>query len=191
MPTTFILKFSPHKTFHLTSFIFSTFYVSSLFIMYSHHHTHLHATLSIIFCIILPPILYSLSFKSISCHLLRFLPTQNHTSLHITSPHTFLTYCTSFIFTLHHLIHCITSSIALPHKFCNTAYPHSIAYLLHFIIFFKDCLAYACVYFHPTGSPRASRSMSSTFLRACSFQSLTFDEDFNHKQRSLMCPSRS
>ena len=125
MPTTFILKFSPHKTFHLTSFIFSTFYVSSLFIMYSHHHTHLHATLSIIFCIILPPILYSLSFKSISCHLLRFLPTQNHTSLHITSPHTFLTYCTSFIFTLHHLIHCITSSIALPHP---------LHYLIHFVI---------------------------------------------------------
>lgn len=38
---------------------------------------------------------------------------------------------------LHYLIHCITSSITLPRTFCNTAYPHSIAYLLHFIIFFQ------------------------------------------------------
>ena len=86
-------KFSPKKTFHATSFIFSMFYVSSLFIMYSHHHTHLQATLSIIFCIIFSPILYSLSFKSISHHLLQKHFTPPSSKAFYTS---FLIFCITY-----------------------------------------------------------------------------------------------
>ena len=83
-PSFVFTKHHPKKLFMAPCFIFYIFYVSILFIMYSHHNTHLQATLSIIFCINLPHTLHSLSFKNILHTLIQKHFTHTHSKTFYT-----------------------------------------------------------------------------------------------------------
>ena len=96
------------------------FYVSSLFIMYLHHHTHLQATLSIIFCINLTQTLSIISFKNILHTLIQ---------KHFTHTHSKTFYTHSFKNILHTLI-----QKQFTHTHSKTFYTHSFKNILHTLI---------------------------------------------------------
>ena len=113
------------------------FYVSSLFIMYLHHHTHLQATLSIIFCINLTQTLSIISFKNILHTLIQKHFTHTHSKTfythsfnrHFTHTHSKTFYTHSFKNILHTLI-----QKHFTHTHSKTFYTHSFKNILHTLI---------------------------------------------------------